>query len=76
MENMNFQSYDSFQNQGGQQDGGNAGPGGPQQENNPMSGQQMDQSPAGFQGGEPGSAGGQQGGDVKTTLWLVLPKFW
>ena len=69
MENMNFQSHDAFQYQGVQQDGGSAGPGGPQQENNAMAAAQMDQSAAPFQGGEPGSAGGQQGGDVKTTLW-------
>lgn len=68
---MSFQNYDSFQTQPGQQDGGNAGPGVPQQEN-PMGGQQLENSAVPFQGGnagEPGSAGGQQGGDAKTTLW-------
>ena len=69
---MSFQNYDSFQGQPGQQDPGNAGPGVPQQQENPMGSQQMDNSPVPFQGGnigEPGSAGGHQGGDAKTTLW-------
>ena len=68
---MSFQTYEPFQNPPGQQDGGNAGPGVPQQEN-PMGVQQMDTSAVPFQGGnggEPGSAGGQPGGDAKTTLW-------
>jgi hypothetical protein len=68
---MSFQNYDAFQAQPGQQDGGNQGPGVPQQEN-PMGGQQLENSAVPFQGGnagEPGSAGGQQGGDAKTTLW-------
>ena len=70
---MSYPNFE-FQNQPGQQDGGSAGPGVPQQQDNGMGGQQMDNSPVPFQGGnvgEPGSAGGQQG-DVKTTLWYVL----
>jgi hypothetical protein len=68
---MSFEQYSSFQNQPGPQDGVNAGPGGPPQQDNSMQGQQMDNSPVAFPGnpGEPGSAGGQPGGDAKTTLW-------
>lgn len=71
---MSFQTYDSFQAQQGQPDAGGAGPGVPQQQDSAMGGQNPDNSPAGFQGGnvgEPGSAGGQPGGDAKTTLWYV-----
>lgn len=80
---MSFQNYDSFQNQQGQQDAGGAGPGAPPQQDAAMGGQPMggqamggqlpDNSVGQFQGGnggDPGSAGGQQpGGDAKTTLW-------
>ena len=71
---MSFQPYDSFQAQQGQPDAGGAGPGAPQQQDSAMGGQNPDNSTAGFQGGnvgEPGSAGGQPGGDAKTTLWYV-----
>ena len=71
---MSFQNYDSFQAQQGQPDAGGAGPGAPQQQDSAMGGQNPDNSPAGFQGGnvgEPGSTGGQPGGDAKTTLWYV-----
>lgn len=69
---MSFQNYEQFQGQPGPQDPGSAGTGVPQQQDNSMGGPQMDNSAVPFQGGnvgEPGSAGGQQGGDVKTTLW-------
>ena len=69
---MSFQNYEPFQGQPGQQDAVGAVPGVPQQQENTMGGQQMDNSPVPFQGGnvgEPGSAGGQPGGDAKTTLW-------
>lgn len=70
---MSFENYGSFQNQQGQQDASGAGPGAPQQQDATMGGQLPDNSAAQFQGGnggDPGSAGGQQpGGDAKTTLW-------
>ena len=71
---MSFQNYDSFQPQQGQNDAAGAGPAGagptaPQQQDANM-GQNSDSSPTGFIG-EPGAAGGQQGGDAKTTLWYV-----
>lgn len=72
---MSFQ-YDSFQNQQGQQDGGGARPGPPQEQDAAMGGQIPDNSAAQFQGGnggDPGSAGGQQGADAKTTLWYDIP---
>lgn len=72
---MSFQAYDAFPNQGGPQDGTGAGQGVPQQQDSAMGGQQMDNTSAPFQGGpvgEPGSAGGQPGGDAKTTLWSVF----
>lgn len=73
---MSFQ-YDSFQNQQGQQDGSGARPGPPQEQDAAMGGQMPDNSAAQFQGGnggDPGSAGGQQqGGDAKTTLWYDIP---
>lgn len=73
---MSF-SYDSFQNQQGQQDGSGARPGVPQEQDTTMGGQMPDNSAAQFQtgnGGDPGSAGGQQpGGDAKTTLWYDIP---
>ncbi|MCJ1234947.1 hypothetical protein MMC14_002911 [Varicellaria rhodocarpa] len=70
---MSFQNYDSFQPQQGQNDAAGAGPAGagptaPQQQDANM-GQNSDSSPTGFIG-EPGAAGGQQGGDAKTTLWM------
>lgn len=69
---MSFENYSAFQQQG-QQDAGGAGPGVPQQQDTTMGGQLPDNSAAQFQGGnggDPGSAGGQQpGGDAKTTLW-------
>ncbi|MCJ1476349.1 hypothetical protein MMC13_005015 [Lambiella insularis] len=70
---MSFQNYEQFQGQSVPQDPGSAGPGVPQQQENSMGNQQMDNSPVPFPGGnvgEPGSAGGQQGGDAKTTLWM------
>lgn len=73
---MSFQ-YDSFQNQQGQQDGSGARPGAPQEQDVALGGQMPDNSAAQFQGGnggDPGSAGGQQqGGDAKTTLWYDIP---
>ena len=76
---MSFPNYDAFQNQQGQPDAGGAGPGAPQQQDQTMSGQMQNDSPAPFQGGnvgEPGSAGGQQqGGDAKTTLWYDQKSF-
>ena len=73
---MSFQNYD-FQNQQGQQEGAGAGPGVPAQQEQAMGGQMPMPDTAGQQfqggnGGEPGPAGGQQGGDAKTTLWYVL----
>lgn len=69
--------YDSFQNQPGQQDGSGARPGAPQEQDAAMGGQMPDNAAAQFQGGnggDPGSAGGQQqGGDAKTTLWYDIP---
>ena len=68
---MSFQNYD-FQNQQGQQEAGAAGPGAPAQQDQAMGGQMSDTAGQQFQGGngaEPGSAGGQPGGDAKTTLW-------
>ena len=71
---MSFQNYDNFQAQQGQSDAGGAGQGVPQQDTQ-MGGQNPEGQQAQFQGGnvgEPGSAGGQPGGDAKTTLWWVL----
>ena len=72
---MSFPNYDSF-NQAGQQDASGAGPAAPPQQDSAMGGQVPDSSQGQFQagnGGDPGSAGGQQqGGDAKTTLWYVL----
>lgn len=74
---MSFENYSSFQNQQGQQDAGGAGSGAPQQQDTTMGGQLPDNPAAQFQGGnggDPGSAGGQQpGGDAKTTLWYGVP---
>lgn len=72
---MSFQNFETFQNQPGQQDASGAGPGGPQQQDSAMGGQMPDSAGQQFQGGnggDPGSAGGQQGGDAKTTLWYVM----
>ena len=72
---MSFQNYDSFQNQQGQQDTGGAGLGGPPQQDPAMGGQMPENAGQQFQGGnggDPGSAGSQQGGDTKTTLWYVV----
>lgn len=72
---MSFQNFESFQNQPGQQEASGAGPGGPQQQDSAMGGQMPDSAGQQFQGGnggDPGSAGGQQGGDAKTTLWCVI----
>lgn len=73
---MSFQNYDSFQNQPGQQEAGSAGPGGQQPQDTAMGGQMPENAGQQFQGGnggDPGSAGGPQGGDAKTTLWYVMP---
>lgn len=73
---MSFQNYDSFQNQPGQQEAGSAGPGGQQQQDTAMGGPMPENAGQQFQGGnggDPGSAGGPQGGDAKTTLWYVMP---
>ncbi|MCJ1350258.1 MAG: hypothetical protein MMC33_000239 [Icmadophila ericetorum] len=70
---MSFQNYDNFQAQQGQSDAGGAGQGVPQQQDTQMGGQNPEGQQAQFQGGnvgEPGSAGGQPGGDAKTTLWM------
>lgn len=71
---MSFQNYE-FQNQPGQQEAGSAGPGGQQQQDTAMGGQMPENAGQQFQGGnggDPGSAGGPQGGE-KTTLWYVMP---
>ena len=72
---MSFQNYEGFQNQAGQQDAGGAAAGPPTQQDASMGGQMPDNG-AQFQGGnggDPGSAGGQQpGSDAKTTLWYDL----
>lgn len=65
---MSFQNYDGFQGQPGQQDPSGGAP--PQQDTS-MSGGMPDpgQQYQGGNSGDPGSAGGQQGADSKTTLW-------
>ncbi len=71
---MSFQNYD-FQNQPGQQEGAAVGPGAPAPQDQAMGGQMPDTGGQQFQGGnggDPGAAGGPQGGDAKTTLWYVL----
>ena len=71
---MSFPNYEPFQNQQGQQDASSVGLGGPQQQENAMGGQIPENAGQQFQGGnggDPGSAGSQQGGDTKTTLWYV-----
>ena len=72
---MSFQNYEGFQGQPGQQDASGVPAGAPPQQDAAMSGQ-MPESAGQFQGGnggDPGSAGGQQpGGDAKTTLWYDL----
>lgn len=71
---MGFQSFgDQFQGQQGGEEAGGPGAQGAQQQMNPM-GQQMEQPQGQFQGGQqgpPGSGGSHEGGDSKTTLWLV-----
>ena len=72
---MSFQNYDSFQNQQGQQEAGGAGPGPQQQQDSSMGGQIPENTVQQFQpgsAGDPSSAGSQQGGDAKTTLWYVM----
>ncbi len=73
---MSFPNYEGFQNPQGQPDASGAGAGAPPQQDTPM-GNQMQDNTGQFQGGnggDPGSAGGQQpGGDAKTTLWYVQP---
>ena len=69
---MSFQNYEGFQNQSGSQDASGAAAGAPTQQDAPMGGQMPDNAGQfqGGNGGDPGSAGGQQpGGDAKTTLW-------
>ena len=71
---MSFPNYEPFQNQQGQQDASNVGLGGPSQQESTMGGQMPENAGQQFQGGnggDPGSAGSQQGGDTKTTLWYV-----
>lgn len=72
---MSFQ-YDAYQNQQGQPDGSGARPGPPQEQDAAMGGQMPDNTAGQFQGGnggDPGSAGGQQQGtDAKTTLWYDI----
>lgn len=71
---MSFQNYEPFQNQQGQQDAGGAGLGAPPPQDSAMGGQMPENAGQQFQGGnggDPGSAGSQQGGDTKTTLWYV-----
>ena len=66
---MSFQNYDGFQGQPGQQDPTGGVP--PQQDAG-MGGGMSDpvgQQYSGGNGVDPGSAGGQQGGESKTTLW-------
>ncbi|KAF2493977.1 RNA-binding domain-containing protein [Lophium mytilinum] len=71
---MSFQNYDSFQGQQPTEEGGAPGGAGPQQQQQqPQMGQPIENSQAQFQGGNmgaPGSAGGEQSGDSKTTLCL------
>ena len=69
---MSFQNYEGFQGQPGPQDVSGAAGGAPPQPDNAMSAQMQDNTVQfqGGNGGDPGSAGGQQpGGDAKTTLW-------
>lgn len=69
---MSFQNYDNFQAQQGQADASGAGQGAQQQQDTQMGGQNPESQQTQFQGGnvgDPGSAGGQPGGDAKTTLW-------
>jgi hypothetical protein len=72
---MSFQNYDSFQGQGQPTEEGGAPSGASaQQQQQPQMGQPIENSQAQFQGGNmgaPGSAGGEQSGDSKTTLWYV-----
>lgn len=72
---MSFQNYDTF-NQAGQPDASGGGPAAPAQQDPAMGSQVAENAPGQFpagNGGDPGSAGGQQqGGDAKTTLWYVL----
>ena len=69
---MSFPNYDAFQGQQHSEDPASSGATGAQNQQNPMT-QAPGSSPAPFQGGnggQSGSAGGdQQGGDSKTTLW-------
>ena len=72
---MSFQNYEFSPTQAGQQEAGGTGPGVPQQQDTTMGGQipeNAGQQYQGGSGGDPGSAGGQQGGDAKTTLWYVM----
>lgn len=72
---MSFQNYDTF-NQAGQPDASGGGPAAPAQQDPALAPQVSENAPGQFpagNGGDPGSAGGQQqGGDAKTTLWYVL----